>query len=108
MDGHVSCALAISILYFGLKTKYSGLSIRLLISLILFFVFLSKTLMLKTAKSDLVLGPSTVMKKSPVTFILTTFCLSSFSQKYCPFLCVNGLNFSFFFQNILSSFARFL
>ena len=45
MLGHVSWALATKMLYFGEKTKYSGLSIRLLISLILVFVLLENTLM---------------------------------------------------------------
>ena len=46
--------LAARMLYFGEKTRYSGLSIRLLISLIFFWLFLSNTLMEYTARSDLV------------------------------------------------------
>ena len=45
MLGQVSWALATSILYLGENTRYSGLSIRLLISLILVFVLLENTLM---------------------------------------------------------------
>ena len=45
--------LATSVLYLGEKTRYSGLSIRLLISLIFFLVRRSNTLIEYTARSDL-------------------------------------------------------
>ena len=95
MLGQVSCALATSMLYRGLhksifhtnvsvtaylNTRYSGLSIKLLISFIFSRVRRSNTLMLKTARSDLVRGPSTVMKQLPVTRMLTTFCREPASQ----------------------------
>ena len=45
--------LATSVLYLGEKTRYSGLSMRLLISLIFFLVRRSNTLIEYTARSDL-------------------------------------------------------
>ena len=53
----------------------------------------------------LVLGPRTVMKQSPVTFMFTTFCLSSFWQKNEELRVVSGLKRSLFFQKLLRSLA---